>query len=48
LYCNTHIHHLLRFTVDRREEALKLAKKLKYPVIVKAAAGGGGRGGGFF
>jgi acetyl-CoA carboxylase, biotin carboxylase subunit len=26
------------------EEGLKLAKKIKYPVIVKATAGGGGRG----
>ncbi len=30
--------------IKTKEEALKLAKKLKYPVIVKAAAGGGGRG----
>ena len=27
-----------------KEEALKTAKKIKYPVIIKAAAGGGGRG----
>lgn len=27
-----------------KEEALKLAKKIKYPVIIKATAGGGGRG----
>lgn len=30
--------------IKTKEEALKVAKKLKYPVIVKAAAGGGGRG----
>ena len=30
--------------IKTKEEALKLAKRLKYPVIVKAAAGGGGRG----
>jgi len=30
--------------IETKEEALKVAKKLKYPVIVKAAAGGGGRG----
>jgi acetyl-CoA carboxylase biotin carboxylase subunit len=30
--------------VKTKEEALKIANKLKYPVIVKAAAGGGGRG----
>jgi len=30
--------------VKTKEEALKIAKKLKYPVIIKAAAGGGGRG----
>jgi acetyl-CoA carboxylase biotin carboxylase subunit len=30
--------------ITNKEEALKIAKKLKYPVIVKAAAGGGGRG----
>lgn len=27
-----------------KDEALKLAKKIKYPVMVKAVAGGGGRG----
>jgi acetyl-CoA carboxylase biotin carboxylase subunit len=27
-----------------KDEALKLAKKIKYPVIIKATAGGGGRG----
>lgn len=27
-----------------KEEALKVAKKLKYPVILKASAGGGGKG----
>ncbi len=31
-------------TIKSKEEALKLAKKLKYPVIIKAAAGGGGKG----
>ncbi len=30
--------------VKDRDEALKIARKLQYPVIVKAAAGGGGRG----
>lgn len=30
--------------VKTKEEALKVAKKMKYPVIIKAAAGGGGRG----
>src|SRR3989338_3326411 len=30
--------------VKNKEEALRLAKKIKYPVIIKAAAGGGGRG----
>lgn len=30
--------------IKTKEEALKIAKKLGYPVIVKAAAGGGGRG----
>ncbi len=30
--------------VKTKEEALKVAKKMKYPVITKAAAGGGGRG----
>ena len=30
--------------VKDKEEALKVAKKIKYPVIIKAAAGGGGRG----
>ena len=30
--------------VKSKEEALKIAKKIKYPVIIKAAAGGGGRG----
>ena len=31
-------------TVKDKDEAVKMAKKLKYPVIIKAAAGGGGRG----
>lgn len=30
--------------IKTKEEALKTAKKLKYPVILKAAAGGGGKG----
>ena len=30
--------------IKTKEEALKIAKKIKYPVIIKAAAGGGGRG----
>ena len=30
--------------VDSMEEAMKIAKKIKYPVIVKATAGGGGKG----
>ncbi len=30
--------------VTSKEEALKTAKRLKYPVMIKAAAGGGGRG----
>ena len=30
--------------IKTKEEALKVAKKLRYPVIIKAAAGGGGRG----
>ncbi|HOW87453.1 MAG TPA: acetyl-CoA carboxylase biotin carboxylase subunit [Candidatus Omnitrophota bacterium] len=31
-------------TIKDQEEALKLAKKLGYPVIIKASAGGGGKG----
>src|SRR3989338_3937032 len=30
--------------VKNKEEALRIAKKIKYPVIIKAASGGGGRG----
>ncbi|MFA6378551.1 MAG: acetyl-CoA carboxylase biotin carboxylase subunit [Candidatus Omnitrophota bacterium] len=30
--------------IKNKEEALKLAKKIKYPVIIKATAGGGGKG----
>ncbi len=30
--------------LESEEEALKMAKKLKYPVIIKASAGGGGKG----
>ena len=31
-------------TVQDQKEALEIAKKIKYPVIIKAAAGGGGKG----
>lgn len=30
--------------VKDKEEALRIAKKIKYPVIIKASAGGGGKG----
>ncbi|MCX5680226.1 MAG: acetyl-CoA carboxylase biotin carboxylase subunit, partial [Candidatus Omnitrophica bacterium] len=30
--------------IKTKEEALKISKELKYPIIVKAAAGGGGKG----
>src|ERR1700757_4511205 len=30
--------------IETEEEAMKIAKKLGYPVMIKAAAGGGGRG----
>ena len=30
--------------VNTKDEALKIAKKIKYPVIIKAAQGGGGKG----
>ncbi len=30
--------------IKDKEEALKIAKRIKYPVIIKATAGGGGRG----
>lgn len=30
--------------IKNKEEALKTAQRIKYPVIIKAAAGGGGRG----
>lgn len=33
-----------RNVIDTKEEALKIAKKIKYPVIIKAAMGGGGKG----
>jgi len=33
-----------RAIVKTKEEAMKIAKEMKYPVIVKAAAGGGGKG----
>ena len=33
-----------RTVVKTKEEALKVAKQIKYPVIIKAAGGGGGRG----
>ena len=29
---------------ETEEEALVIARKLEYPVIIKASAGGGGRG----
>jgi len=31
-------------SIKNREDALRVAKKIRYPVIIKAAAGGGGRG----
>ena len=31
-------------TVKTKEDALRIAKKMKYPIIIKAAAGGGGKG----
>lgn len=31
-------------TIKTKEEALKIAKRIGYPVIIKAAAGGGGKG----
>lgn len=30
--------------IKSKDEALRIAKKIRYPVIIKAAAGGGGRG----
>ena len=30
--------------IKTKEEAIKIAKRLRYPVIIKASAGGGGRG----
>jgi acetyl-CoA carboxylase biotin carboxylase subunit len=30
--------------INTKEEALKIAKKIRYPVIIKAAMGGGGKG----
>ncbi|MCP4649928.1 MAG: acetyl-CoA carboxylase biotin carboxylase subunit [PVC group bacterium] len=30
--------------VSKKEDALKIAKKIKYPIIIKAASGGGGKG----
>ncbi len=30
--------------IENKDEAIKIANKIKYPVIVKAASGGGGRG----
>ncbi len=33
-----------RTVVKTKEEALKIAKQIRYPVIIKAAAGGGGKG----
>src|SRR6267142_4452013 len=31
-------------TIDTEQQALKIAKKIGYPVMIKAVAGGGGRG----
>jgi acetyl-CoA carboxylase biotin carboxylase subunit len=31
-------------TIKNKEEAIKIAQKIRYPVIIKAAAGGGGKG----
>ncbi|MFC1753470.1 acetyl-CoA carboxylase biotin carboxylase subunit [Thermoproteota archaeon] len=31
-------------TIKSKEEALRVARKVKYPIIIKAAAGGGGKG----
>lgn len=36
--------HGSKAVIKTKEEALKIAKEVRYPVIVKAAAGGGGRG----
>jgi acetyl-CoA carboxylase biotin carboxylase subunit len=33
-----------RAVVKTKEDALRIAKEMKYPVIIKAAAGGGGKG----
>lgn len=33
-----------RAVIKTKEDALKIAKDIKYPVIIKAAAGGGGKG----
>jgi len=33
-----------RGTISKIDDALKLARKIKYPVVVKASAGGGGKG----
>jgi len=33
-----------RGTIPKIDDALKLARKIKYPVVVKASAGGGGKG----
>jgi len=30
--------------IDDKDEAIKIAKKIKYPVIIKASSGGGGKG----